>query len=351
MLFADCGPVYMKLCFVCKVGTDCFLKLLENELLLKFIDIHLRLASGSDYLIFAKISHYFWLEFIKSKDYDILKHSFAPTTEKILYSGHMNDFYLSVLNDLFSQCKLVKIEKKSIQLSIFALEFMHSKQANLFHVESTFNSAFPSNQIFVPIEECNKKYHSLSQDLYPYILANIIEGSSIYRVDSKYSFTRLGGSTFGATTFWALAQISCGYKTPDEAILEGMKGDPKKIDLSVGDIYGTNYEGYKLPKDLIASSFGNVKKLKDQSTIEKKDICRSLLSLFCICNSQLLGLYSSINNINQVILTGNPLQVLELMHLIQSSVNYSSKGNATALFSDYGPYLTLIGIYVYVSER
>jgi len=36
------------------------------------------------------------------------------------------------------------------------------------------------------------------------------------------------------------------------------KGDNKKLDKLVGDIYGTDYDAAGLPSDVIAARFGNI---------------------------------------------------------------------------------------------
>ena len=50
------------------------------------------------------------------------------------------------------------------------------------------------------------------------------------------------------------------YQDPT-ALCEGARlGDSSKIDMSVGDIYGSNaYSGIGLGKNMIASSFGRLK--------------------------------------------------------------------------------------------
>lgn len=49
------------------------------------------------------------------------------------------------------------------------------------------------------------------------------------------------------------------YNNPTEAMQGASTGDSSKIDMSVGDIYGSDYSSMGLPANMIASSFGKVK--------------------------------------------------------------------------------------------
>jgi pantothenate kinase len=48
------------------------------------------------------------------------------------------------------------------------------------------------------------------------------------------------------------------FEGPTEMCAAAIKGDSSKIDMSVGDIYGSDYKGLNFPMDMIASSFGKV---------------------------------------------------------------------------------------------
>ena len=63
---------------------------------------------------------------------------------------------------------------------------------------------------------------------------------------------------------------------------DALLGDSSKVDMSVEDIYGGDYEGIGLPGNFLASSFGKLKDLeKDEidSTITGGDVSRSLITM------------------------------------------------------------------------
>lgn len=102
-------------------------------------------------------------------------------------------------------------------------------------------------------------YFSLKDDLYPYLLVNIRSGATFTRVDSKDCHERIFGTSIGSSFFWGILRLLNHFSDPTEAVMAASKGDSSKIDLSVGDIYGSDYAGLGLPANMIASSFGKLK--------------------------------------------------------------------------------------------
>ena len=94
----------------------------------------------------------------------------------------------------------------------------------------------------------------------------------------------MSGTAVGASTFWGITRLLGNFKDPTDALMSALRGDNRNTDLSVGDIYGGDYQGIGLNKDIIASSFG---KLKDKTQEEihelnKDDISRSLINLLIL---------------------------------------------------------------------
>ena len=146
--------------------------------------------------------------------------------------------------------------------------------------------------------------------------------------------------------------IADGY---DEAIVyaisstlggTSLKGDNRLIDLSVGDIYGGNYSRFSLGSELIASSFGKVKYTKNVNDVNKKDISRSLVTLFASAVSQMTAFISVSGKIDKIILVGNPFESLVLMQMFQVCTAMFSKNRVHEMFSDYSQYLEIIGMCV-----
>jgi len=49
------------------------------------------------------------------------------------------------------------------------------------------------------------------------------------------------------------------FQDPTDAVEAARRGDSSKVDMCVGDIYGSDYAGLGLPANMIASSFGKLK--------------------------------------------------------------------------------------------
>ena len=149
----------------------------------------------------------------------------------------------------------------------------------------------------------------------------------------------------GPTTIWSLFYLTCNYEDPEYAMNEAFKGNNEYIDLSVGDIYGGDYEGISLGADLIAGSFSKVKGT-DLNTIEKKDIGKSLAIFYGVTYSRVAAMVSSGEKINKMIISGDTFESLELMQMIQSCLGEFSKHSINAVFSDYSKYFEIIGMLV-----
>ena len=201
------------------------------------------------------------------------------------------------------------------------------------------------------LDQVTKKIKvELKNKLYPYVLSNALEGAPLYRVDSRDSFTKLGGNSFDATTLWSLLTLSCDYKDPDEAINDAIQGNNSLIDLSVGDIYGGNYYEFGLDSDLIASSFGKLDRTETDQ-VNKKDIARSLVTLYSVVASQTTAMISEYEGINKVLLLGNPYTSLKLMQMLQMCTENFSMKKVDTIFSDYTDYFEIIGMLVELDQK
>ncbi|RQM06776.1 hypothetical protein DH86_00002751 [Scytalidium sp. 3C] len=102
-------------------------------------------------------------------------------------------------------------------------------------------------------------------DIYPYLLVNIGSGVSMIKVSGPRDYVRVGGTSLGGGTLWGLLSLLTGAKSFDEMLDSAEEGDNAKVDMLVGDIYGTDYGKIGLKSTTIASSFGKVFKLKKQA--------------------------------------------------------------------------------------
>ncbi len=106
-------------------------------------------------------------------------------------------------------------------------------------------------------------------------------GVSILKITGENSFERISGTSLGGGSLWGLLSLLTDATNYDEMLELSTKGDNKKVDMFVGDIYGTDYNKVGLKASTIASSFGNVFKLspEERAQIPQEDISRSLLYL------------------------------------------------------------------------
>lgn len=110
-----------------------------------------------------------------------------------------------------------------------------------------------------------------AENVYPYLLVNIGSGVSFLKVSGPREYERVGGTSLGGGTLWGLLSLLTGARTFDEMLELASQGDNSKVDMLVGDIYGTDYGKIGLKSTTIASSFGKVFRKKRQAEQEAED--------------------------------------------------------------------------------
>lgn len=116
---------------------------------------------------------------------------------------------------------------------------------------------------------------------HPYgLLTNIGSGTSVLRIDRDEAFSRVGGVPVGGATFQGLATINSGAAIGIEELVQtASQGDGGRAHLTVGDIYGADYDGLGLNKDIIASYFGKAAHTGVQ--LSRADSMRGVLEMIC----------------------------------------------------------------------
>ncbi|KAI1379986.1 fumble-domain-containing protein [Hypoxylon crocopeplum] len=108
-------------------------------------------------------------------------------------------------------------------------------------------------------------------NIYPYMLVNIGSGVSILKVSGPRTFERVGGTSLGGGTLWGILSLLTPAESFDEMLDMAAHGDNTKVDMLVGDIYGTDYGKIGLKSTTIASSFGKVFRMKREAENEAED--------------------------------------------------------------------------------
>lgn len=126
-------------------------------------------------------------------------------------------------------------------------------------------------EVFTYSENDPMHFEDPRSDIYPYLLVNIGSGVSMIKVSGPRAYQRVGGTSLGGGTLWGLLSLLTGARTFDEMLEMAERGDNAKVDMLVGDIYGTDYGKIGLKSSAIASSFGKVFKMKRQAEQEAED--------------------------------------------------------------------------------
>lgn len=189
----------------------------------------------------------------------------------------------------------------------------------------------------------SKKVHRsnvVASNLYPYLLVNIGTGVSILRVDGPRKHERISGSTIGGGTYWGLCRLLTGSDSFRDVLDLAMKGDPSKVDMMVGDIYGKNsnaLEKIGLPSDIVASSFGKlVAKQNPSEGIKEEDLARALLLMVTNNIGQVAHLNAKLHKTRKIYFIGTFLQhnVISQQRLAYS-IDYWSRGKMEAQFLEH----------------
>ena len=88
-----------------------------------------------------------------------------------------------------------------------------------------------------------------------YLLVSLGTGTSVLSLEGA-RVTRVGGSALGGGTLLGLGRLLLGVETFEEICALAERGDRRKVDLLVGDIYPSGE--IPLPRDLNAASFAKL---------------------------------------------------------------------------------------------
>lgn len=100
------------------------------------------------------------------------------------------------------------------------------------------------------------------------------------------------------------------------------KGDLKKVDLMVEDIYGTNSHNLGLPGDIVASSMGKLSKLTptEMESVNEADVIRSIINTFAINTANLTALYMKKTNMEEAIVLADTFHNDKFYCLLQVGI-------------------------------
>ncbi|XP_058832430.1 pantothenate kinase 3 isoform X2 [Topomyia yanbarensis] len=209
-----------------------------------------------------------------------------------------------------------------------------------------------------------KKQFDFSQP-YPFILVNVGSGVSVLAVRGPDNYKRISGTSLGGGTFLGLCCLLTGCNTFEEAIQFATKGDHRRVDKLVKDIYGGDYERFGLPGDLVAArylmliylvlemfnclmgfnfSFGQMNLADRRASVSKEDLANATLVTITNNIGSIARMCASNEKIDRVVFVGNFLRVNPIsMKLLAYAMDYWSKGTLKALFLEHEGYFGAIG--------
>lgn len=189
--------------------------------------------------------------------------------------------------------------------------------------------------------------HPVNNPLYPYMLVNIGSGVGFIRVDGPSQFERVGGSALGGGTLWGLLAMLTPAKNFDEMLQMAARGDNTKIDMLVGDIYGSGYPRMGLSADTTASFFAKAFKAKDKKSFDPADISRSLLVAVSYNIAQLAYMHARFHQVEHIYFAGSYIRGhAQTIETLANGIRYWSHGDKIAYFFRHEGYLGAMGAFL-----
>jgi len=191
----------------------------------------------------------------------------------------------------------------------------------------------------------------LDSSSYPYLVVIIGTGVSILRVDGPRKHERISGSTIGGGTYLGLCRLLTDMEDYQDVMNLAACGDPSKVDMTVGDIYGKNsnaLEKLGLPEWLVASSFGKLVTKEDPaSDLRQEDLARALLIMVTNNIGQVAYLNAQLHNTSRLYFVGNFLRHNNIsQRRLAYAIDYWSKGKMEALFLEHEGYFGALGAFL-----
>lgn len=220
---------------------------------------------------------------------------------------------------------------------------LHQKENGYFKESETVDKWWASKKV--------QRDSVMDSNAYPYLLVSIGTGVSILRVDGPRKHERISGSTIGGGTYWGLCRLLTGSDSFSDVLDLAMKGDPSKVDMMVGDIYGENsnaLEKMGLSANLVASSFGKlVAKRNPSEGVKEEDLARALLLMVTNNIGQVAYLNAQLHRTSRIYFVGTFLQHNTIsQQRLAYAIDFWSKGRTEALFLEHEGYFGALGAFL-----
>lgn len=180
--------------------------------------------------------------------------------------------------------------------SAYRFSYQNDLPAARYPISSPYPSSEAVERLMTPVS-----LRELTNS-FPILLVNVKTGTSFYKMNSPTEFTRVGGSSIGASTTMALGKSLVG-KSSLSSMLQAARAleKPSSADLLVEDIYGGDCVSIGLPGSIIASCLGKA----HQDARDSPDLSKSLLDMICINTAQLAYLHAGLHKCRTVLIVGS----------------------------------------------
>jgi len=135
----------------------------------------------------------------------------------------------------------------------------------------------------------------------PFLLISMGTGTSALRV-SPGAAERVGGTALGGGTLLGLSAALVGTRDFDQIAALAARGDRSQVDLTIGDLYGDDFE---IPALFTAASFG---KLMPNVQADPSDLAQGIMGLIGENVGKICASLARENNTQRVIFAGGCLR-------------------------------------------
>ncbi|KAL4460799.1 hypothetical protein ABPG72_016606 [Tetrahymena utriculariae] len=257
-------------------------------------------------------------------------------------TGAHNQELTNYIQRLFNGEK-VELKTKRIVLSLIqGLTILMKHEKPFYH----FNTIVPLTELEKFNYEVNmeKTFVNAQEKGFPFIFVKIRSGISFYKVTGPGEYKRITGSIMGESFVESVMLKLTSFKDINEGFkIAFQKGDNKNCDMTVEDIYGAGCINLGIPKDILASSFGKCSREGPTSKYNEIDIIKSLLIAITINTGQLIGLYSQLEKVKNIVISSWKIKSEEFNFILQSTAAFYSKNECIVDFIKDSDYLSCIG--------
>ncbi len=137
------------------------------------------------------------------------------------------------------------------------------------------------------------------------LLVVVGTGTSMLLIDASGA-TRVGGTALGGGTILGLGSLLLGTSDFDEVVALARRGDRRKVDLLVGDVYRGG--GFDLPEEMNASSFAKLARPGLAKSRDPADLADALIAMVAEPIAAICGALAALTGAERMLFGGSTLR-------------------------------------------